>query len=403
MMIREPLVQATYFYLREAPGDSPSRRQDHHAAFVTDVYRTMQSLAGWLSLTVPDMPVIAAWESEAPRYVQPLMESGVLAGRTNATAMLGAYVLRNMFLLRVVVSRSGEHEQDVWALLDDTLKGAPTTPSWLYTTRYWCAIAPRPPEDLEQERLHPVKTVFGVLCLGNGARSNLLVYPDARTENRASAFLRTLAAELDWYTVQARHRREEYESHASNAARHQQLALEQAAHAAQAWTSPAQSGQLQTLGPLRTELDALESVYSDMLDDLRMTRAAAHEMRTLAAEYQLKLMEHGLWDAAPTLWQARVAGLAEIQAQIEADVQHVDATLRRIELLSGTLQTRTTLLQGDRVRFLIYLVTLLGLSLLAVLIADTSLTRVAIRLVALAVVAGIVWLAWQSWLRARLP
>jgi hypothetical protein len=45
----------------------------------------------------------------------------------------------------------------------------------------------------------------------------------------------------------------------------------------------------------------------------------------------------------------------------------------------------------------------LGLSLLAVLIADTSLTRVAIRLVALAVVAGIVWLAWQSWLRARLP
>jgi hypothetical protein len=31
-------------------------------------------------------------------------------------------------------------------------------------------------------------------------------------------------------------------------------------------------------------------------------------------------------------------------------MQHVDITLRRIELLSGTLQTRTTLLQGDRVR-----------------------------------------------------
>ena len=45
MIIREPLVQATYYYLREAPGDSPARRQDRHQTFATDVYRTLQSLS----------------------------------------------------------------------------------------------------------------------------------------------------------------------------------------------------------------------------------------------------------------------------------------------------------------------------------------------------------------------
>ena len=69
----------------------------------------------------------------------------------------------------------------------------------------------------------------------------------------------------------------------------------------------------------------------------------------------------------------------------------------------GTLQTRTALLQGERMRFLIYLVTLLGLALLAVLVADTNLPRMAIRLIALAVMTGIVWYGWQRWLRARLP
>jgi hypothetical protein len=401
MMIREPLVQATYYYLREAPGDSLARRLDRHEAFVADVYRTMQSLSGWLALSTPEMPAISMWEAEPPRYVQPLMETGVLEGRTNASVMLGAYVLRNVLLLRVIASRTGEHEQTVWAMLDETLNNTPTTPSWLHTTRYWCAVAPRPPEDLEQERLQPIRTAFGVLCLGSEARPHLLVYPDARTESRANSFLRTLAAELDWYTVQARYRREEYESHASDAVRNQQRALEQVTRAAQTWTTSA--GRLRALPPLQAELGALEAVYADMLDDLRITDAAVQDIRALAAEYRLMLMQHGLWDAAPTVWQARVAGLEEIQARIEADVRHIDTTLRRMELMIDMIQARAALAQGERERVLIYLVALLGSALLAVLIADTSLTRMVIRLIVLAVVAGIVWGGWQTWLRSRLP
>jgi hypothetical protein len=401
MMIREPLVQATYYYLRETPGDSPARRLDRHEAFVADVYRTMQSLSGWLALPVPEMPAISVWESEPPRYVQPLMETDVLEGRTNASVLLGAYALRNMLLLRVIVSRTGEHEQTVWSMLDETLNNTPATASWLHTTRYWCAVAPRPPEDLEQERLQPVRTAFGVLCLGGEMRPHLLVYPDARTESRAHTFLSTLAAELDWYAVQARYRREEYESHASGAVRNQQRALEQVTRAAQTWTAPA--GRLQVLTPLQAELNTLEAVYVDMLGDLHTTDAAAQDIRALAAEYRLVLMQHGLWDAAPTLWQVRVTGLEEMQAQIEADVRHIDTTLRRIELMIDIIQARTALLQGERERVLIYLVVLLGLALLAVLIADTSLTRMVIRLIALAVVAGIVWGGWQTWLRSRLP
>lgn len=402
MMIREPLVQATYYYLREAPGDSPARRQDRHGAFVADVYRTMQSLSGWLALPTPDdMPAIPVWEAEPPRYVQPLIEPRVLEGRTNALAQLGVYALRNMLLLRVILSRAGEHEQSVWSMLDETLSSTPMTPYWLHTTRYWCALAPRPPEDLEQSP--PIKTTFGVLCLGNGKRPHLLVYPDARTENRANAFLATLAAELDWYVVQARYRREAYESHASGVVRNQQRALEQVTHAAQVWTVPGDLPRLQTLEPLHAELSALESTYADVLSDLQLTHAASQDMRALAGEYRLALMQNGLWDAAPTVWQARVAGLEEIRVQIEADIQHIDTTLRRIELLIGTLQTRTALLQGERERVLIYLVALLGMALLAVLIADTSLTRMVIRLVALAVVAGIVRYSWQRWLRSHLP
>jgi hypothetical protein len=401
MMLREPLVQATYYYLREAPGDSPARRQDRHEAFVADVYRAVQSLSGWLALPTPEMPAISMWEAAPPRYVQPLMETGVLEGRTNASVLLGAYALRNVLLLRVIVSRAGEHEQTVWSMLDETLNNTPTTPSWMHTTRYWCAVAPRPPEDLEQERLQPIRTAFGVLCLGSETRPHLLVYPDARTESRANVFLRTLAAELDWYTVQACYRRDEYESHASDAVRNQQRALEQVTRAAQTWTTP--TGQLRALTALQAELGALEAVYADMLDDLRTTNAAVHDMRALAAEYRLMLMQHGLWDAAPTVWQARVAGLEETQAQIEADVRHINTTLRRIEFMINTIQTRAALSQGERERALFYLVALLGLALLAVLIADTSLTRMAIRLIVLAVVAGIVWGGWQTWLRSRLP
>jgi hypothetical protein len=213
--------------------------------------------------------------------------------------------------------------------------------------------------------------------------------------------LRTLAAELDWYTVQARYRREEYESHASDAVRNQQRALEQVTRAAQTWTTSA--GRLRALPPLQAELGALEAVYADMLDDLRITDAAVQDIRALAAEYRLMLMQHGLWDAAPTVWQARVAGLEEIQARIEADVRHIDTTLRRMELMIDMIQARAALAQGERERVLIYLVALLGSALLAVLIADTSLTRMVIRLIVLAVVAGIVWGGWQTWLRSRLP
>jgi hypothetical protein len=401
MMIREPLVQATYYYLREAPGDSPARRQDRHQTFVTDVYRTLQSLSNGLALTVPDMPTIPAWETEPPRSVKPLMDSGVLEGRTNISALLGAYALRNMLLLRVIVARSGEHEQTVWSMLDGILSAAPTTPSWLYTTRYWCGVAPRPPEDLEQERLQAVKTAFGVLCLGDEGHPHLLVYPDARTESRANVFLSSLAAELDWYTVQSRYRRDAYESHASTVVRNQQRAIEQVSHAAQAWAAPA--GQMRTLVPLHRDLDALEAVYADMLADMQTTNVAAQDMRALAAEYRLKLMQNGMWDAAPTVWRARVAYLEEAYARIEADVEHINATLRRVELMIGTIQTRAILLQGERERILIYLVGLLGLALLAVLVADTSLTRMVIRLVALVVVIGLVWGWWRTWLRSRLP
>ncbi len=401
MMIREPLVQATYYYLREAPGDSPTRRQDRHDVFVTDVHRTLQALSSGLALTMPDRPAIPMWESEPPRAVQPLMDSGVLVGRTNVSALLGAYALRNMLLLRVIVMRSGDHEQTVWPMLDEILSGTPTTPSWLQTTRYWCGVAPRPPEDLEQERLQAIKTAFGVLCLGSGTRPHLLVYPDARTESRANVFLSSLAAELDWYTVQARYRREAYESHASAVVRDQQRAIEQVTHTAQTWTTPA--GQMRSLTPLHADLDALEAAYADVLADMQTTNTAAQELRTLAAEYRLMLMQHGMWDAAPTVWQAQVAYLEEAYARIEADVQHIHTTLRRIELMIGTIQTRATLLQGERERILIYLVGLLGLALLAVLVVDTSLTRMVIRLVALAVVIGIVWGGWRTWLHSRLP
>jgi hypothetical protein len=401
MIIREPLVQATYYYLREAPGDSPARRQDRHQTFVTDVNRTLQSLSNWLALTAPEMRAIPVWEAEPPHSIQPLMDSGVLEGRTNVSALLGAYALRNMLLLRVIVMRSGEYEQTVWPMLDERLSAVPTTPSWLYTTRYWCGVAPRPPEDLEQERFQAIKTAFGVLCLGSETHPHLLVYPDARTETRANQFLGSLAAELDWYTVQARYRRDVYESHASAVVRDQRRAIEQVTHTSQAWTAPA--GQMRPLMPLHGDLDALEAAYADMLADMQTTSAAAQDMRALAAEYRLKLMQNGIWDAAPTVWQAQVAYLEEAYTRIEADVQHIDATLRRIELMIGTIQARATLLQGERERFLIYLVGLLGIALLTVLVVDTSLSRMAIRLVALAVVAGVVWGGWRRWLRTRVP
>ncbi|NLX11579.1 MAG: hypothetical protein GXY36_18185 [Chloroflexi bacterium] len=404
MIIREPLVQSIYYYLHETSGDSPARRADRYEAFVSDTYRVLQSVAGWLAMPAPDLPVIQPWEGGLPAEPQLLMKTGSLQGRINATASLYVYALRNMLLLRVIVARPGEHEQSVWPMLNDALNAAPATPTWLHTTHYWCGIASRPPDDLEHSLSAPIRTPFGVLCLGQRSSAHVLVYPDARTESRAEAFMASLAPQIDWFQVQARYRLETYETHTSAAVHNQQSALDRVAQTVQDWT--AESGarsRLQTVAPLHAELDTLEVAYNDMLRDLAATQAAAQEVRSLAAQYRQTLMQFGLWDAAPSVWEAQVESLAVIEEQIESDVQHIDAVLRRTELLVQSLQTRAALLQGERERLLVYLIAALGLAVVAVLIADTDLVLVLIRLLALAVVGGLVWFAWQRWLRERLP
>jgi len=109
-----------------------------------------------------------------------------------------------------------------------------------------------------------------------------------------------------------------------------------------------------------------------VLSDLHAVQAAGHEMRALMAGYRLALMQSGLWDAAPTVWEARVASLAEMGTQIESEMYGIDNALRRIDTAVRLWQTRLALLQGERERLLIYLAALLGLALLTVLIADTS-------------------------------
>jgi hypothetical protein len=61
------------------------------------------------------------------------------------------------------------------------------------------------------------------------------------------------------------------------------------------------------------------------------------------------------------------------------------------------------LLHGERERLLIYLVAILGLALLTVLIADTSPARIAVRLVALALVTGLLVGGWQYWRQKHPP
>jgi len=114
-------------------------------------------------------------------------------------------------------------------------------------------------------------------------------------------------------------------------------------------------------------------------------------------------MQSGLWDAAPSVWEARVSSLAELQAQIAHDEQHIDVTLRRLDVMMRTLQTRLALLQGERERILVYLVGVLGLAILAVLVADANLSQVGLHLLALVIVAALVFAAWQFWLRRRFP
>jgi len=398
MQIREPRVCALYYYLGRTPDDSPGLVRERHDLFVSEAQRLWQNLAGWLSLPAPVLPPIAAWDADSPADPRLLMDSGALVGRTNAAGALSAYALRNMLLLRIVVERAGEHDQTVWTLLDEAVAQPSTTSSWLHTTRYWCAIAPRPPEDLEQDRMPPVHAGFGVLCLGESAVPHVLVYPDARTEARAETFLRSLAAQIDWPPVQAGYRMGQYTDHASRAARSQQQALDRLAQWTQAWNASGPSDQNRTLAA-QTELAALEATYAAALDDLNATRAAAEDLRALANTYRLTLLNSGLWDAAPRVCDALVARLAGYQAQVEADAYYVDHTLGRLDLALRGLHTRSALDHQRHVqralRLLTYLVALIGLCLVAVLVADTHPARVLVRLVALIVVAAIVWAAWR--------
>jgi hypothetical protein len=397
MLIREPMVQATHFYLREAPGDTDARRRDRHDAFVTDARRQLEALAGWLALPAPALPAIPAWQGGPPDEPQPLAAATPLQGLTNATAVLATYALRNMLVLRLAVMRVGEHDQSMWAMLDQVLNRPSNTPTWLNMTRYWCGIAPRPPEDLEQERLQAIKTHFGVLCLGSADQPHMLVYPDARTQTRADLFLRAQAPQLDWYTVQARHRLQAYTDHASRAARQQQAALEKVMQAAQAWGPPGQLAGVRALAPLQAGLDTLEATYGAVLADLTETHAVAQELHTLALEYRLALMRSGLWDAAPTVWEAQVSRLEMLHVQVQADIYYIDSTLRRMDLTLRTLNTRVALLQGERERLLVGLIALVGLALLVVLVADTDPLRLAIRLAALIVIVLAGWWAWRRW------
>jgi hypothetical protein len=403
MIVRDPLVHATYYYLREASGDNPARRSERHQAFLEEIDHMLRSLSGWLAVPTPSLPAIDAWEAESPPDPHLLMQSGELQGRVNASGWLYAYVLRNMLLMRVVVARTGEHEQTVWPMLDEFLGDSPAAPTWLHTTRYWCAVAPRLPEDLEQERSLPIKTPFGVLSLGHTGISHVLVYPDARTQNRANSYLSSLASQLDWYPVQARYQVREYDNHVSGSVRNQQNSLEKVAHSVQDWSASAGQRRLRSLIPLQTGLNMLEVTYEHVVEDRATTEAVTQNLQRLVMEYRLTLMQSGLWDAAPTVWQAQVNQLELIHARLETDLRYIDATLRRMDLMVQSIQTRIMLLQGERERLLVYMIAAFGLAILAVLVADTNLGNVLVRLLALVIVAAAVWIGWQRWLRSHMP
>ena len=125
----------------------------------------------------------------------------------------------------------------------------------------------------------------------------------------------------------------------------------------------------------------------------------AQELHTLALEYRLALMRSGLWDAAPTIWEAQVSRLEMLYAQVQADTHYIDSTLRRMDLTLRTLNTRVALLQGERERLLVGLIALVGLALLVVLVADTDPLRLAIRLAALIILALAGWWGWRRWSR----
>lgn len=402
MIVRNPLVHATYYYLREASGDNSARRADRHNAFMDEVDRMLRSLSGWLSIPMPPLSVPDVWEADAPPDPHLLFQSGELEGRVNASGWLYVYVLRNMFLMRIVVARSGEHEQAVWSMLDESLGNAPDAPMWLHTTRYWCAIAPRPPEELEQERSLPIKTPFGVLCLGQASLSHLLVYPDARTESRATMYLGSLATQIDWYPVQARYQVREYDSYVSGSVRNQQRALEEVNRSVQDWSSSGEQKRLRSMVPLQTGLNMLEITYEQVVEDRTRTEAVTQNLQSLVMEYRLSLMQSGLWDTAPNVWRAQVEQVEMLHSRLETDLRYIDATLRRMELMVQTIQTRILLLQGERERLMVYLMAAFGMAILAVLVADTKPGNVLVRLLALMIVAAAVWFGWQRWQRSHL-
>lgn len=393
MIIREPAIYATSYYLRETPGDSPTRRHERHAAFVEDAGQMLTSLAGWLSMPAPALPTIPEWEQAPPETAVVLAETGPLQGKVNASAWLRVYALRNVIALRVILARTGEHDQHVWPMLDEALGDPPQTPWWLHTTRYWCGIAPRPPEDLEPARQSPIQTAFGVLCLAPEHAPHVLVYPDARTENRAVVFLNQVTPVLDWYPIQARYRQDSYDTHASDMVRAQRVALDRVAQSVTGWPGGAQL----SWGAMRAQtvdLETLESTYSAALDDLLVTQTVAEELSALAAGYRLVLKESGLWEAAPAQWEAKVAAIEQARLRVEADLHHITYALRQVELVMRGTQLRAELLTGERLRLLIVVLAALGAALLAVLIVDSDPLVALIRLVLVLLVVGIAAGAW---------
>lgn len=401
MIIREPLVQATYYYLFEAPGDTSARREDRYHQFVEDTQRMLVSVAGWLAMPAPEMPRLAPVDRPS-RTLYPLMEPAELRGHTNAAAWLQAYALRDMLLLRVMLARPGDHEHTVWRTLDESLGEAPTTPTWLATSRYWCGMAPRLPETLDTQFPQTMRLEFGLFSPSD-ADAHLLVYPDARSESRARQFLGQNVPRLDWYPVEARYTLARYHEHVARMGRAPQAALDRVAQTVQGWTASDARSRLRSLDPLHGEIIALEASYHETLRDLDTTRSTAMALNRLTAEYRLALMECGLWDAAPAVWEGRVASFAGQVEQVDAEVLTVEATLRRIELMMQTVQTRVLLLQSERERMLAYLVAGIGVAVIVLLLADRDPVLMLVRIVLLALVAGGIALAWRRWQSKQEP
>ena len=395
MIVREPLVQATYYYLYEAPGDTSDRREDRYRQFVEDTQRMLASVAGWLAMPAPEMPRLAAVNSP-PRTLRPLMELAELRGHTNAAAWLQAYALRNMLLLRVVLARPGDHEHTVWRTLDESLGEAPTTPTWLATTRYWCGMAPRLPEDLDARFPQTMRLEFGLFSLGE-ADVNLLVYPDARGESRARQFLSQDVPRLvsgRRYTLARYH---EHVARMGGRRKWRSIGLRRRSTTGLRRTRAAVSSPIRCMPrSSRSKVLSRDVARSD-------TRATATALNRLTTEYRLALMESGLWNAAPTIWEGRVATFAGQVEQVDAEVITVEATLRRIELMMQTVQTRILLLQSERERLLAYLLAGIGLALIVLLLADRDPVLMLVRIVLLLLVAGGIALAWRRWQRRQAP